>query len=360
MRLSMVLLVALFSCLTAAGQTSAQTSGTASALPPLPKEPAAIFAAAAPLYDYSSEGMKPFHLKASYQLYDEKGQPSAQGTYEYWWVSKGTYRSSWTRPGMEHTDWHVEDKHSVRESGERLEFFERKIQSDLLNPLPRPGDFDPAKVTFEKQEQSFGSAKLPCVMVGQKLKPVPSALQVTPMGMFPTFCFDPGSPTLRVYYAYGAVSVIYNRIARFQGRILPQEFAVLDRAKKMLTVKVESVTDVAANSPDLIPAEGAKERGQVKVVQLVQPIVNGFLIKRVQPVYPEEAKRNRISGKVVLRALIGTDGRIHDLSVIAGPAPSLIAAAMQAVLQWEYRPYLLNGDPVEVDTEINVVFNLGG
>jgi protein TonB len=84
-----------------------------------------------------------------------------------------------------------------------------------------------------------------------------------------------------------------------------------------------------------------------------------MLKKEIRPVYPEDAKEARIQGRVILQALIGTDGRLHDLSVIDGPSPSLIGSAMWAVSQWEYKPYLLYGEPVEVNTTVNVVFNLG-
>ena len=75
--------------------------------------------------------------------------------------------------------------------------------------------------------------------------------------------------------------------------------------------------------------------------------------------YPAIAKAARIQGTVVLQAEISKEGTIEDLKVISGP-PMLQAAAMEGVRTWRYRPYLLNGEPVEVETQINVVFNLGG
>ena len=85
----------------------------------------------------------------------------------------------------------------------------------------------------------------------------------------------------------------------------------------------------------------------------------GLLVKKVIPIYPQDAKDARVSGKVVLGATIGRDGRVHDMHVIEAPWPSLVASAMWAVSRWEYKPYLLNGEPVEVDTTINVFYTLG-
>jgi protein TonB len=75
--------------------------------------------------------------------------------------------------------------------------------------------------------------------------------------------------------------------------------------------------------------------------------------------YPPIAKAARVQGTVVLQATISKTGTIEGLHVISGPA-MLQQAAMDAVRSWRYRPYLLNGDPVEVETTVNVVFTLGG
>ena len=83
------------------------------------------------------------------------------------------------------------------------------------------------------------------------------------------------------------------------------------------------------------------------------------LIKRVIPVYPVLAKSAGIQGMVRFTALIGKDGKIQDLKLISGPAP-LVNAASDAVKRWLYRPTLLNGQPVEVITQINVNFTITG
>lgn len=83
----------------------------------------------------------------------------------------------------------------------------------------------------------------------------------------------------------------------------------------------------------------------------------GFLVQRVQPIYPRTAILTRTEGTVVLTAVIDTSGRITHLQVVSGPT-LLISAAMEAVRQWRYKPYILNGSPVEVETQVSVIFNL--
>jgi TonB family protein len=81
------------------------------------------------------------------------------------------------------------------------------------------------------------------------------------------------------------------------------------------------------------------------------------LINRVQPVYPEEASNEKISGTVKLHVVIAKDGKVQQIQVVSGH-PLLVQAAIDAVRQWQYQPTLLNGQPVEVDTQIDVVFSL--
>ncbi|MFZ0644674.1 MAG: TonB family protein [Candidatus Acidiferrales bacterium] len=83
------------------------------------------------------------------------------------------------------------------------------------------------------------------------------------------------------------------------------------------------------------------------------------LIRQVTPIYPTIAKTAHISGTVTLHAIISKDGSIEQLEYVSGP-PLLMRNAMDAVRQWRYNPTLLNGEPVEVDTTISVVFTLGG
>jgi TonB family protein len=83
----------------------------------------------------------------------------------------------------------------------------------------------------------------------------------------------------------------------------------------------------------------------------------GLLIKRVQPQYPDDARRARLQGQVVLNATIDKEGNVLDLSLVSGH-PMLAPAAIKAVKQWRYKPYLFNNEPVEVETQIKVNFTL--
>jgi len=94
-------------------------------------------------------------------------------------------------------------------------------------------------------------------------------------------------------------------------------------------------------------------------VRVSSGVAQGLLVREVAPQYPTLARQARIQGTVVLQAVIGKDGTVQNLRVLNGH-PMLVRAAMDAVRQWRYKPYYLNGEPVEVDTQINVNFTLSG
>lgn len=105
---------------------------------------------------------------------------------------------------------------------------------------------------------------------------------------------------------------------------------------------------VPAKTPDPTP---------VKTIRVPARIAEANLIYDVAPKYPPEAGRARIEGAVVLVAVIGKDGSVRDVQVESG-LPILAQAAMDAVRQWRYKPYLLNGEPVEVASRITINFTL--
>lgn len=113
---------------------------------------------------------------------------------------------------------------------------------------------------------------------------------------------------------------------------------------------IVSATSNLSSVPKLIPA--APQR-----VRISQGVTKGLMIHRVEPTYPTLAKAARVQGDVVLSAVIDTNGDIKNLSLVSGH-PMLVPAAIAAVQQWRYKPYLLNGKPVEVETTITVIFQL--
>jgi periplasmic protein TonB len=99
------------------------------------------------------------------------------------------------------------------------------------------------------------------------------------------------------------------------------------------------------------------EPAPAKRIRVASRVAEANLIHDVPPQYPPEAGRERIEGTVVLLAVISTDGSVQDVQVVSG-LPILAQAAIAAVRQWRYKPYLINGEPVEVDSRITINFTL--
>ncbi len=94
-----------------------------------------------------------------------------------------------------------------------------------------------------------------------------------------------------------------------------------------------------------------------KRVRVSQGVTKGMLVTRIEPRYPPIAVGARVQGTVVLTAIISRTGQIENLTVLSGH-PMLVPPALDAVKQWRYRPFLLNGEPVEVETTVTVTFQL--
>jgi TonB family protein len=116
-------------------------------------------------------------------------------------------------------------------------------------------------------------------------------------------------------------------------------------------------TQTAPPPPPPPPTKGEAEAAAGRQIALSGAQQMGRLISRVDPVYPAQAQAARISGTVRFNAIIGTDGRIRNLALVSGH-PLLVPEAQTAVRQWVYEPTLLNGEPVEVVTTIDVNFSL--
>jgi|HubBroStandDraft_4_1064222.scaffolds.fasta_scaffold08178_5 protein TonB len=113
---------------------------------------------------------------------------------------------------------------------------------------------------------------------------------------------------------------------------------------------VISATSSPAAVPKFVPATPQR-------IRISAGVTKGLLIQRIEPPYPTLARAARVQGDVVLSAVIDSNGHITNLLLVSGH-PMLVPAAIAAVKQWRYKPYLLNGQPVEVETTITVIFTL--
>ena len=325
--------------------------------------PAAVLAKAWPFYDFANSTLKPWHMKVSYIVYDAKGKHPETGVYEYWWASPDRSRSTWTRPGMSHTDWRLGNGRLAYEAnGDPLTLFEYKLEAALIAPLPRARDLDQTRF---KVRAATGAS---CVSIVPPEASLSGAEGKAPgRSLFPTYCFDKGTSVLRTMSSQERVQTQFSHVREWQRRFLPRDMVISEKDHRLLTARVEFVEPITATDPALSPPDSARKTEvfvdqdvSLRDVEVDTDVARRMLKKRIEPEYPADAKKAGLQGTVVLEAMIGTDGRIHDLRVISAPGAQLAASSFAAVSQWEYRPYVMGGRAVPVQTTVTVTFSLGG
>jgi TonB family protein len=293
------------------------------------------------------EGMQPWHLVMSFDLYDLAGKPKETGSVEEWWVTPTQRRIVITSPSFNQTipDPGGKEPHTAN----RESFLVHNLIEQVVDPIPRFSDKEDLSV--EQETKILGKVKLSCLTVSRSLKAVKGKALSLPG---PVFCLNPDSDVLRVVFEDDqGKAIIRNRLARFRDTNIALDNTVNYYGKLAISGKV---TKLEAYDPTVDPVALTKVNRSPAVIPSV--VIAGKVTKKVQPVYPELAKMKRIGGTVVLTGVISQEGRIQSLDVVSSPDPLLSNAALAAVQQWEYQPYLLNGAATEVQTTITVHFNL--
>jgi hypothetical protein len=345
----------LFAALILVSSAGFPASSQTTSAPPqgLPKDPRAILDAAVPYYDFSDPNLKPFHIKATYQIYDDQGNPTEQGTFEYWWASPTVYRLSWTRPHAIHTSWHTADsKVAYIESGERLRYFERRISSDLIMPLPTTAQVDPKTATLEHHNLKLAGVELSCVSI--------SSLHSQPRDdnrEFPTYCFDSSVPALRLTYEFnGVVMTSYDQLVALKGKFLARDVRMIAGKQTLFSFKVDMIDSFKPEDPLFTPPPDATFKPDA--VQSVKQLKPGLLVKSGTPMYPKLAHDQHLQGVVLTEAVIDADGSVKDPRVIYASSPFFAKPTLEAVSQYHYEPYQLDGAPIETDTVVSAIFML--
>ena len=352
-----VLILVAFACTGANGHgqtpaTASPASGSATetvAAQTGPEDWGQLMAKAAAVNGLDGPDVKPWHLKASFETFDDDGKSKSTGTYEEWWAGKEKRKSTFVEGGVTQTDY-ATDKGTMR-TGSPVWFdgAAKRVPGDLLKPIAVRLE----NYAFDEEDKTLGPVKVRCVTL-HPLK------DVAPPGIAPLlFCLDQERPTLRVKNWLGlggAYQTSYNHLVGFQDAYLAKDVEVMHDHKPVVKIHLESVEDLAGMDDGAFtpPADAVLVPRKVNISG---GIAAGMLLQKVIPDYPETAKEMRLEGVVTLQAVIAKDGSIRDLHVVSG-ATGLQKSALDAVRQWEYRPYLLNGEPVEVETTINVVFSL--
>lgn len=312
------------------------------------ESPASSLEAASALTSLDAIEQPAWHLKLDVTVFDDKGKNPSQGTVEVW--HRGTdERIMYSFGEASTTTLKHDGKTFYDRSGTVPPFEEAEVLRQVLHPGPQPGELEDA--VPEARKQKFGKTELTCVMLTQ---PIKGAGEI-PLGLFPTYCVD-GNGAIRFSYDFGGEEVFLNRMGTFLGHQVSLDVAIRRREVELTSAKVAALATYSPDVDEFAPGPKMIEVGAN--AEISGSVIAGNRVSFVQPLYPETAKMKHESGRVILRAIIGRDGRVHSLRPMSATNPDFVIAAIAAVRQWTYRPYLLNGEPTEVDTTITVNFVL--
>jgi protein TonB len=210
------------------------------------------------------------------------------------------------------------------------------------------------------------SATVQAVIVGVMILIPLMYTEVLPKGMLNTFLVAPvpPPPPPPPQPAVKVVPKVINVQKMVAPTVIPKNVAIVkEEAPVIYTNSNEGVSGGTGNvlggligsGPAGPPPPPATTPQRIRVGGNVEA---ASLINKVAPEYPPIAKTAHVAGTIVLHAIIGKDGTIRELQFVSGP-PLLMKSAMDAVKEWRYKPTMLNGEAVEVDTTVDVVFSLG-
>jgi hypothetical protein len=174
-----------------------------------------------------------------------------------------------------------------------------------------------------------------------------------------SFCFETAKPILRYSNSSQRTNqTLFDHISLFQGRYVAVDTQLAFLGKPSLSVHIQSLGALSPADRTGLDAPAAAVSVTTRV-QLTSSESENLTLRKVAPQYPSTAKMQGVQGRVIFLTVIGKDGHVLELHPLAGPQP-LQKPAADAVRQWTYKPYLVDGEPVEVKTEVYVIFNLAG
>jgi len=317
----------------------------------LPTDPAQLFLLAQSENDIDVQGMKPWHLKATFQLIGGKDQPAETLTLDETWASPRQYRQTWAGPSLTQTVI-VNHDGIFRTGGAGLVPSVAAIALKIIvHPLPEPDEAQGADLKIE--EQTAGTTQYTCIIstMPHHAPSAPPGMQFDNVPRPNSYCFDHNSTRYRFTHVFTNFIFEANATGTFQDRTVATKVTVLHGDA------VQShgiVTDLRVISePDAKEFVPGPEFAKLQSIHMADGVKAGRLIHAVKPIVPPSGGTYE---DVIVTAKIGKDGHVLSAKVVGSPNIDMGMAARNAVMQWIYEPYTLNGQPVEVETTVAVHF----
>lgn len=318
-----------------------------------PSDPGDLMKLAAKINGLNGLNMQPWDLKVSFKALGEKGYLLDQGSYEEVWISPVKFKRSLI--GATHTlsDFGTAQG-TLRSGGEfKASAALNDIHLAMLNPLPAELFVKLSEVRGE--ERNVAGVQCHCVDLFQ-----PQSSGITDAKPGYSYCFDAKNILLQATMAaWDNTQYVLKNSLQFQGRWIPGDIEIWNKGVLVLTAHLENIETLKEKGSVEFPLPADAVFLSKTIIGTPETFKYGVTIKKVAPIYPPSARESGIEGTVVLQGVISKEGRIIRLQVVSGPQ-ILQQAAIDAVKQWEYEPWMLNGAPIEVETTLRIPFSLSG
>lgn len=287
------------------------------------------------------EGIQPWHLRMTFQLNDLNGKPKENGTIEEWWVSPQARRLE-VRSASYNLTIPSDPSAAAPATGMRESYLVNELLNQIVHPIPDYKDFKDLDVT--EASRTFGKVSLTCIGVQQaNLKSSTPPLT--------QFCFSPGSSLLRAHLDAAQFGAVRNDMVTFRGIGLGRDNTLMYGHNQAISGHLDTLESFHPDGSIVLTTSAP-------AATIPSVVLAGKIVKKTVPEYPFYARQQHIAGSVVLAGVISKQGTIASLDVVASPDASLTKSAIDAVKQWIYQPYILDGSPTEVNTTITVNYNL--
>jgi hypothetical protein len=292
----------------------------------------------AALNGLQSAGLKPWHIVVTYDQFDEDGDNVHSGVYEEYWAGPKSYKRIYKSDNLNGTDYATEKGLYRLGDQQWPDRAQLQVRSEIVDPFSYASTL--AGFHGRKIERNFGGYKLHCVLF-EKDSEISNPTQ---------YCFEPDDSVLRYSKGFGWYQTVYNDIVPFQGRNLAETAEVTDAGKPYLKLHVQTIELISrVDNAEFVPPPTATGplSGRVSGVHPVP-------IKMTPPQWPASFKSQHFT--VTTEVVIGKDGHVLSAHGVSGPAEAY-KACEDSVRKWVFRPYLIVGEPVEVETKILCALN---
>ena len=286
---------------------------------------------------------QPWHAIVEAEIFDAKGSNPTHGTIEVWQC--GSNRRMLYTFGSATMSEIVNGSAIFRTADEaQLPRFAPFLLAKVLHTgpmMPQVKQTDP-----QLQEREVHGEKFDCITS----KPPANAISFSG----PAYCLD-AQDHLRALLN-SQQTVLLDAPEEFLGHAVSRRVSVTNSDVPVATATITKLEVYEPSANEFVPMGGMKSF--IPRARISGGVIAAMRTGMVVPVYPEAARAHHVTGSVVLRAIIGADGRVKTVEVASSANAELNQAAVDAVRQWTYKPYILNGEPTEVDTTITVNFTL--